>query len=343
MARVTAMAVRDYMAEVSRFRGRIMGFAILCILFFHSGVHVAEPWNYFFNLLWGVDIFFFCTGMGVFRSLSRDGDAVSFYVRRFRRIYPAYLPAVLVFFIPAFIRAVQGGAVPKAVQELLGNIFMLGWINRMDNQLNWYPQVICFFYLAAPALFAAVRRISGNGKRLAAFFGFFLLTQVCFFNSHFLIAYSRLSYFLMGLIAADLAERGATVKLSVPVMLVCFVAGNALMYYGQRFPTDILWGYGLSWYPGLLIVPGALFLLCRVFSLCGRVKALNWVNRLFDLLGKYSFEIFLVHLLLFGYVNELGISVPGNLAWLALIAVSVPLSIGYGKLIEKLKARVQIK
>ena len=335
------MRIRDYMTRVSRWRGHIMGFCILCILFFHSGVRLREPWNYFVNLLWGVDIFFFCTGMGVHRSLMKNGDTLAFYKRRAARIYPAYLPVVLLFFAPVLVRAVAAGETLPALGELWGNVLMLGWVNQMDNQFNWYPQVIALFYLAAPAAWLAVRR--ADGKRLAALFAFFIVSQPCFFNSHFLIAYSRLPYFLMGLIAADLAERGATVKLSVPVMLVCFVAGNALMYYGQRFPTDILWGYGLSWYPGLLIVPGALFLLCRVFSLCGRVKALNWVNRLFDLLGKYSFEIFLVHLLLFGYVNELGISVPGNLAWLALIAVSVPLSAGYGKLIEKLKARVQIK
>ena len=51
------MRIRDYMTRVSRWRGHIMGFCILCILFFHSGVRLREPWNYFVNLLWGVDIY----------------------------------------------------------------------------------------------------------------------------------------------------------------------------------------------------------------------------------------------------------------------------------------------
>ena len=65
------------------------------------------------------------------------------------------------------------------------------------------------------------------------------------------------------------------------------------------------------------------------------------LNALFALLGKWSFEIFLVHLLLFGYMNELGVEMRGNLAWLAAIAVSVVFSIGYGKLIEHLRKRKQ--
>ena len=86
---------------------------------------------------------------------------------------------------------------------------------------------------------------------------------------------------------------------------------------------------------------GALLLLPWAFALIARVKWLGWLNALFALLGKWSFEIFLVHLLLFGYMNELGVEMRGNLAWLAAIAVSVVLSVGYGKLIEHLRKRKQ--
>ena len=333
------MRIRDYMTRVSRWRGHIMGFCILCILFFHSGVRLREPWNYFVNLLWGVDIFFFCTGMGVHRSLMKNGDTLAFYKRRAARIYPAYLPVVLLFFAPVLVRAIAAGEILPALGELWGNVLMLGWVNQMDNQFNWYPQVIALFYLAAPAAWLAVR--CADGKRLAALFAFFIVSQPCFFNSHFLIAWSRVPYFMMGLIAAELSERDADFKLNIPVLALLFIAGNALMYYGQRFPTEILWGYGLSWYPGLLIVPGALLLLPWAFALIARVKWLGWLNALFALLGKWSFEIFLVHLLLFGYMNELGLEMRGNLAWLAAIAVSVVLSVVYGKLVERVRKRKQ--
>lgn len=329
------------MTRVSRWRGHIMGFCILCILFFHAGVRLAEPWNYLLNLLWGVDIFFFCTGMGVHRSLMKNSDTLAFYKRRAARIYPAYLPATLLFFVPVLVRAAKAGETPQALCELLGNVLMLGWINRMDNQFNWYPQVIALVYLAAPAAWLAVRRSNGGGRKLAALFAFFIVSQPCFFNSHFLIAWSRMPYFMMGLIAAELAGRDADLRFSIPALIVLFVVGNALMYYGQRFPTEILWGYGLSWYPGLLIVPGALLLLPWAFSLIARVKWLGWLNAIFALLGKWSFEIFLVHLLLFGYMNELGAAPRGNLAWLAAIAAAVALSVGYGKVIERVRGKLK--
>lgn len=331
------MRIRDYMIRVSRARGQLMGFCILCILFFHGGVRLPEPWNYLLNLLWGVDIFFFCTGMGVHRSLMKNADTLAFYKRRAARIYPAYLPVALLFFVPVLVRAVAAGNTLTALGELLGNVLMLGWVNQMENQFNWYPQVIMLLYLAAPAAWLAVRRAGGDGKRLTALFAFFLVSQTCFFNSHFLIAWSRMPYFMMGLIAAELGERDAALRLNIPALVALFIAGNALMYYGQRFPTDILWGYGLSWYPGLLIVPGALLLLPWAFALIARVRWLGWLNAMLALLGRWSFEIFLVHLLLLGYMNELGLELHGNLAWLAALAAAAALSVGYGKLIERLK------
>lgn len=330
------MAVKDYMNAVSRYRGQIMGFAIVCILFFHSRILIAEPWNYFLNLLWGVDIFFFISGMGVHRSLSKNDDALAFYKRRFRRIYPGYLPVALLFFAPVLVRAVNSGETLKAVRELMGNVLMLGWVNGMGNQLNWYPQAVCLFYLAAPALFAAVKSFNGSGKKLALFFGFFLVTQVCFFNAPLLIAYSRLLYFLMGLICEELASRGSKLRLNVPALLILFLVGNYLMYYGQRYPTDILWGYGLSWYPGLLIVPGALMLLPKLFAALERVRALKWISRAAAFLGEYTFEILIVQLLLLGWLSESGISIESNALWLLFIIVTVVISVGYGKLIRKI-------
>lgn len=338
VARVTAMSIKKYMAEVSACRGRIMGVCMLFILFFHGGVRLREPWNYFCNLLWGVDIFFFASGMGVFSSLSNNGDTLSFYARRARRILPAYIPVVLLFFIPVIIDAARAGALPAAVQELLGNLIMLGWVNRLENQFNWYPQVICLVYLASPALFLIVSRAAQSARAMLALFAVAALSQVCFFNSHFLIAWSRMLYFLMGLAGAALAARDARFKLNVPIMLILFVIGNGLMYYGQRFPEELLWGYGLSWYPGLLIIPGAMLIMCRGFALCERVRALSWLGRLFELMGKYSFEIFLIHLLLFSTLTRLGLEPQGNLQWLLAIIASVPLAVGYGRLIKHFRA-----
>ncbi len=334
---MSGMRIRDYMDAVSKYRGHIMGFSILCILFFHGGVRLAEPWNYFMNLLWGVDIFFFCTGMGLHRSLSRGGDTLDFYKRRFARIYPAYLPIVLIYFILVFINAVPQGKTLSALCELLGNITMLGWINQMDNQFNWYPQVICLLYLAAPLFYLLISRMGGDLRRHIGFFALLLVSQICFFNSHFLIAWSRLLYFVMGMTMAELAERRPELKLNRGILIIAFLIGNYLMYYGQRFSTEILWGYGLSWYPGLLIVPGALFLLPLCFALLERVNWLGWINSIFSLMGKWSFEIFLVHLLIFTYLEVFSLTPSNNLGWLLLIILCVPVSIGYGRIIESVK------
>lgn len=329
------ISVSEYMARASRWRSQLMGFAIACILFFHSGIRITEPWNFCFNLLWGVDVFFFCTGLGVHRSLSNNPDAIAFYKRRFRRIYPAYLPVVLVFFAPLAARAFASGRVRTTLQQLLGNVLLFGWVNELDYQFNWYPQAIALVYFAAPALFAAVRCCGARRWRLAALFAFFVVTQPCFFNGNLLILWSRMPCFMMGLIGAELAARGCDKRVSTPLLCLLFLAGNYLMYFSQRFPTELLWGYGLTWYPGILIVPGAMLILPWLFGLFERVGALRWINRLLAVMGKWSFEIFLVHVLLFTLINEFGIAITDNLTWLAVIAASVPISILYGKLINR--------
>lgn len=333
------MRIGEYTARVSRWRGHIMGFATLCILFFHSEIRIGEPWNYFFNLLWGVDIFFFCTGLGVHRSLSHESELTEFYKRRFRRIYPVYLPLALLFFVPVLVYELEAGAPWRAVQELMGNVLMLGWINELDYQFNWYPQAVMLVYLVSPVLFAVVRRYGGSGRALAALFGFFIVSQPCFFNQNLLILYSRMPCFLMGLICAELTARESDMKLNRAVLAVLFLGGNLLMYYGQRFPTEILWGYGLSWYPGILIVPGALWLLPWAFEKAAGLPWLKWLLRALDIMGKWSFEIFLVHLLLCTYINVFGMDIKSNLLWLLLAAAAVLLAVGYGKLISRVTAK----
>lgn len=49
----------------------------------------------------------------------------------------------------------------QAVQDFLGNIIMLGWINGLENQFNWYIQALLWFYFIAPFFYAIVKKIIG--------------------------------------------------------------------------------------------------------------------------------------------------------------------------------------
>lgn len=333
------MLIRDYMDKVSRWRSPIMGFCILSVIFTHTEMAFQSgPLSYVVNKLWVIDMFFFITGMSVYRSLKNDDRALPFYKRRFKRIYPRYLPIIIVYFIPIFVLYTDGNNLLLRLQELLGNVIMLGWVNGMDNQFNWYLQSLLFFYLFSPPLFLAVRQANGDRKKLLALLGFFCVSQLCFIGAGTLVAYTRTIAFVMGLVAEDMAERRVNFKINIPLLIIVWVIGNLMAYYTLAMPLEISMYYGLCWYPGVLVAPGMLLICCWVFELFEKLRALRWINAVFDVLGRYSLEGYLVNVLVYDVLVRCGIKINNNLAWLVIALAICPLSVLYGKLMDKIQS-----
>jgi len=333
------MQIRDYMDRISRYRSHIMGFCILSVTFIHAQiVSLSGPLNYMMNKLWVVDIFFFITGMSVYRSLKRDERLIPFYKRRLTRIYPSYLPIILVYFIPIFALYTSKENLVMSIQEFLGNIFMIGWVGGLNNQFNWYPQSLMIFYLMSPPLYMLVRHLDGNRWKILGLLGFFCISQICFFGSGMMVAYSRSVSFILGLVAEDFASSRRSLKLNIPVMLIVWIIGNALCYYTLNMPMEISMYYGICWHPGVLVVPGMMLILCWIYALCEKYAALRWINRVFSLLGEYSLEILLGNVLVCDLFVRLGIKVDENWMWIAVIVGVCIVFILYGKLIKRLLA-----
>lgn len=83
--------------EARRFstaRAQIMGYAMLCIVFFHSSFPIAETSLFYAikNLCdIGVDIFLFVSGIGIWFSLNKHANVAAYVQRRCLRILPAFL------------------------------------------------------------------------------------------------------------------------------------------------------------------------------------------------------------------------------------------------------------
>lgn len=329
------MYIKDYMSLISKYRGPIMGICIAEVLFGHGGIVLPGPLNYLTKLIWVIDIFFFFTGLGVYHSMKKDGEIIPFYKRRFMRIYPYYFPVIVLYFLGQIVCFHADMNAFQAAREFIGNAFMVGWINDMDRQFNWYPQAVFFAYLIAPVLYIAVKHFNGSPKKLLLLLGFFIITQPCFFAKNELVGYSRAISFVLGIIAADLADRDVKFRINVPLTLVIAVLGLGVCYWVQGLPLEISWPYGLSWYPGIPVIPGAMLVCCWFFRLCDRVKFLAWVTKLFGVLGAASFEIFIMQRLLYGYIDDFKIPVNGNLQWvISAIGIAI-IALGYSWLVKK--------
>lgn len=78
--------------NISKSRSMLMGLAMVAILLFHQEFVKGNPILDFFNHYghWGVQIFIFVSGFGIWYALNKDNYSLkAFYARRLIRIMPA--------------------------------------------------------------------------------------------------------------------------------------------------------------------------------------------------------------------------------------------------------------
>ena len=141
--------------NISRFRGELMGFAMLIILLFH----VCGPHNetLFLRLCRcgnvGVDMFMFVSGVGLWFAWSKGTTLGTFYLRRFKRVYPAWFVVACLFFVPIYIKG--GKTLADTILDIAVNWSF--WTVYGELQF-WYVPAIMLFYVFAPGYMSLVGR-----------------------------------------------------------------------------------------------------------------------------------------------------------------------------------------
>ena len=92
-----------HLAEMSRYRGELMGAAIVFIILFHVPLARSDA---FFGLRRcgniGVDMFLFLSGIGLWYSWVKNPSVSHFYKRRLLRIFPTWLVVSSVYYLQRF-------------------------------------------------------------------------------------------------------------------------------------------------------------------------------------------------------------------------------------------------
>lgn len=272
---------------LSRFRGELMGLALLWVMLFHAyEFHFDVVLLDGFKALGfgGVDIFFLLSGLGISVTLSKGGTLRTYYVRRLSRILPAYWLVVGAYSL--WLAAV--GRIPFRVAAW--NLSTLHYWFHIPGSFNWYIPALLAFYLLAPAYGLLLRRCCHKEWLTAALFplsyGLYRLTIPL-----------GLTYL------EDFIDR-------IPAFAMGMLAGQYLLS-GKRFT----WRHGAVWgglalvgvTVGVLRLRGALyistcFILAAVLMpLClglGKLMSLLPGRRLHKglaLLGACSLEIYLLN------------------------------------------------
>lgn len=310
------------MNQLLRYRNAWLGCAVVWIVLSHSGFEFP---SYLFTYLkmWGyggVDICLFASGIGCYFSLEKDADILRFQKRRIVRLAPAYLCVIVVW----NIHKMCGSGMP--MRAAIGNLLGVQGLTGLGDAFNWYIAALIILYILAPYLKALADRLTHTWAHYVVVGVFVILTIPFWTADNFIIIVTRLPIFYFGMYFARQCNAGKQLNLrDILSYTVAVLVGITILWKTSHIFSEILWSHGWHWYPFILIVPG----LCVWISLAGIVlekfKIGRWGMGMLESIGKYSFEIYLIHIPLYEILIEVlparNLPVHGNLLWVGTIPI----------------------
>lgn len=326
-------------------RAILMGIAILWIVTFHSQYRFSTDLFKWIRKIGygGVDIFFLLSGIGMYYSLNKSKeDILSFYKRRITRIIPAYIPILFIWFIIKINNSdIQ---IFNIIKQFIGNISMTGWWINLPNQFNWYVQMIMWLYFISPILYKIINILKTKFQAIIMII-LSIVFAIPFFNSTILMAVSRIPIFLIGMLVVHYSMNGEnddinaiskkkSIIISVILSIVMILGFVVLIYWINIYDNKQLRGYGTYWWPFIMITPGLTIILSFLFNLIRKVKFCKYVIKFIEIIGTSSFEIYLIHILLFDMLKKYMQQPNVNIKWIGIIVISIFISIAYHFLID---------
>ena len=279
--------------NISRYRGELMGAAMLFVILFHVGLPREDA---FYGLRRigniGVDMFLFLSGVGLWFSWTKHPSLKHFFTRRYLRIYPAWLIIACLFYIPDFLGSRQFST---NIIDRLGDV-LINWDFWLHDELSfWYIPSTMMVYLFAPAYMQLIIKHPVYRWLPVVMIMWCILVQyvtpIHAAVGHLEIFWSRVPIFFIGINFGKAVKEkrcmdGASLWLIVLVFVMAFASSVFLeqVRHGQ-FPLFI---------ERMLYIPltvTAILLLNRVFR-----RTPKWFNATFREVGALSLEAYLIHL-----------------------------------------------
>ncbi len=281
-------------AYFSRYRGPLMGFAMLFVMLFHcSGLPIGTL-GYAIHRIGnvGVDMFLFLSGIGLWYSWDKTPSLHHFYVRRLLRIYPVWLGVAGYFYINSYIHHT---GFTHGLGDTIANI-LVGWsFWQRDAWEFWFIPSILMMYVFAPYYMRLIRRQPAYRFLPFAFILLSILIEyVPVLNhavGHIEIFWSRIPIFLIGINCGSLAKHQHALPPSTwPLVILIFIMSAASCITLE----DGLRGQFPLFLERMVYIPlsiTAMLLLSRLLA-----ASHQWIINTFAFIGGISLELYLVHI-----------------------------------------------
>lgn len=329
------MKIKDIELEnISRYRGELMGAAMLFIMLFHVGL----PRNdLFFGLRRmgniGVDMFLFLSGLGLWFSWMKKPSTRHFFTKRYLRIYPAWLIMACLYYIPRF----HGGDF-MAWLDLIGDI-TINWDFWLHDELTfWYIPAIMMLYCFAPAYMELIRRHPIYRWLPVVMIMWCILveyvTPIHQAVGHIEIFWSRVPIFFIGINMGEMVRKKQRIDgtgIWMVILLFVMTLFASIFLEQQRHGQFPLYVERMLYIPLTLT---SILLLNRVFR-----RTPKWFNKTFKFVGALSLECYLIHIhFVLAYIPQPWSYWP---TFIVCLLITLPLAFVLSKLIEYLSKQIE--
>lgn len=295
------------MSDLSRYRGQLMGAAMLMVILFHIGGMRHDTIFYCISRCGnvGVDVFLFLSGIGLWfawsRLVEREGLSqdvrrtpswralAAFYRRRYIRVYPAWLVIACAYYIPLYAEG-RAGLADTALSIAVNWGF---W--EHDELTFWFIPAIMALYTVAPAYMELIRRKPVWRWMPAAAMMLCVLVQYWAplhrTVGHLEIFFSRIPIFLIGVNAGLWVKQGRCLEPSARGVLWLMFVMSAVACVNFE---DGLRGRFPLFLERMVYIPltvSMTLLLCRLLR-----RLPKRVNGGLAFVGGVSLELYLIHI-----------------------------------------------
>ncbi len=327
----------------SKYRGMLMGIAILGIMFFHYTVSRGNEANWFescYHLYIGgsfVDVFLILSGIGLYYSFKKVSNLSVFYEKRYVRILiPYMLIAVPFWFCKDFLIRSRGPI------RFLKDLFFITFFQR-GTKTFWYIFLICICYLIFPALFQLFEAASDHATEYIYYISLFTFFSVIslMIQDHNVELYENIKMALVRFPAfcgGCLIGKMSYEKRPIPKYVYGIMLASVFVEMIGVKPKTIMAYYA----KGLFT-----FSLCLLFILLLEFLSQRWekivygLRRIFEWIGKYTLELYLLHVGIRNLMNTLGMPTGSRrwtfLLWAVSFALAVPIHWLTNKIISHIR------
>lgn len=331
---------------ISKYRGALMGLAIISILFFHY-VEDCRVYQYNYNSILqlfdkcisssSVDAFLFLSGFGLYYAFKKNNNLSSFFKKRLTKILIPYaFVAIPAWYWKDIIYR------DTDIVTFLKDLLFISFFDQKSIWF-WYILMIVVCYLIFPYIFEVVETASDRiTEQMRAIMMFLFITVIALmlqvnckdFFGNINIAFLRFPAFFIGCFIGKASYNEREIPRSwIAIMIL------SLLMLPMRSGAGIM--------VARYVVAFFNINLCILFAILAELLSrkgltFNFGKRILEWFGKYSLELYLTHVAIRSIMSSLGYQTCYLRYEFVMVALSVIASIILKKVTNLIVVKLKI-